>query len=77
MTNIKKLIASTKINHAGTEATETKLEVMARVIEVLVEGLQEIIEREEYIPSKNYSNNEILIAVNTLEEAEEIAGAVC
>jgi len=43
----------------------------------LVEGLQEIIEREEYIPSKNYSNNEILIAVNTLEEAEEIAGAVC
>jgi protein-arginine kinase activator protein McsA len=77
MTNIEKLIANTKINHGGVEATETKLEAMARVIEQLVEGLQEIIEREEYIPSKNYSNNEILIAVNTLEEAEEIAGAVC
>ena len=33
MNNIEKLIASTKINHAGTEATETKLEAMARVIE--------------------------------------------
>ena len=42
MDNIQKLIASTEINHGGVKATEQRLEVMARVIEVLVERLKTI-----------------------------------
>jgi hypothetical protein len=72
MNNIEKLIASTKINHAGTEATEAKLETMAKVIEMLVDALENYAD-----PNKHDYLHDYMIAVNALQQAQEIAGVVC
>jgi hypothetical protein len=71
MSNIEKLIAITKINHAGTEATEAKLEAMARVIKCYDDGIREMRLNLHLETSEDWSN-----AVCELDnKAEEIAGA--
>jgi hypothetical protein len=78
MNNIEKLIASTKINHGGVMATETKTEAIARVIELWAAGLSRMSRLDGNCMIGDCTQQENAIeAENLLKQAEEIAGAVC
>jgi hypothetical protein len=84
MNNIEKLIASTKINHGGVEATETKTEAMARVIEVLLKTLVGVEQFnvqhaiDEFGDASKADNWGCVKKIRQgIQQANEIAGAVC
>jgi hypothetical protein len=84
MTNIEKLIASTKINHGGVEATETKIKAMGMIIEVLLKtlvGVEQLNVQhaiEEFGNASKADNWGCVKKIRQgIQQAEEIAGVVC
>jgi hypothetical protein len=71
MSNLQKLIDSTIINHSGVLGTETKMQRMARVIEVYREAIDYYGKRDTYEDS---TAGLVSFAWRTRDCVEAIAG---
>jgi histidyl-tRNA synthetase len=76
MNNIKKLIASTQINHGGVPAVDPRVEKMAKVIDLLIEKIIIYSKQTRNYKGIEYYTNIAFDAQKTLQQANEIAGEI-